>query len=71
MPLIGHEYEVRCEDFESGTLEGWFHATFLTPHARQMGWVWEIDDARFRELGIEEVTIVEVRAVSRGEGKDE
>ena len=62
--LIGHEYEVRCEDMESGTLDGWFRAKYLTPHARQMGWLWEIDDPRFVKLGIEEVHIVEVRPLS-------
>jgi predicted transposase YdaD len=62
--LIGHEYEVRVEDFDRGTIDGWFRAKYLTPHARQMGWLWEIDDPRFVRLKLEEVSIVEVRPLS-------
>ena len=70
--LIGHEYEVRVEEIERGTLPGWFRATFLSPHARHMGWSWEITDPRFARYKIEEVGIVEVRACSRpGRGMGE
>ena len=62
--LIGHEYEVRVEDFVGGTIDGWFRAKYLTPNGRQMGWLWEIDDPRFTRLGLEEVGIVEMRAVT-------
>ena len=62
--LIGHEYEVRVEHLEGGTIDGWFRAKYLTPHAREMGWLWEIDDPRFARLGVDEVSIVEVRPLS-------
>ncbi|MFA5187550.1 MAG: hypothetical protein WC551_13810, partial [Patescibacteria group bacterium] len=62
--LIGHEYEVMVDDLESGTKIGWFRAKFLTPHAREMGWAWEIIDPRFARLRIEEVHIVQVRSIS-------
>jgi hypothetical protein len=61
--LIGHEYEVRIEDFERGTIDGWFRAKYLTPHAKQEGWLWEIDDPCFVRLKLEEVNIIEVRPV--------
>lgn len=60
---IGHEYEVRCEDFERGDL-GWFRAKYLTPHAKEMEWLWEIHDPKFAKLGLEEVHIVEVRSIA-------
>ena len=65
--LIGHEYEVRVEHCDGGTIDGWFRAKYLTPHAREMGWLWEVDDPRFTRLGIEEVSIVEVRPLSNAE----
>lgn len=45
--LFGGEYEVRCEDFEYGDL-GWFRAKYMTAHAREMEWLWEIIDPRFK-----------------------
>jgi len=62
--LIGHEYEVRVEDDCRGLVDGWFRARYLTPHARQMGWLWEIEDSRFSRMKLEEVSIVEVRPIS-------
>ena len=62
--LIGHEYEVRVEDFDRGTIDGWFRAKYLTPRAKEMGWLWEIDDPEFRRRRLEEVSIVEVRPIS-------
>lgn len=69
--LIGHEYEVRVEDFDRGTIDGWFRAKYLTPNARQMGWLWEIDDPRFARLKLEEVSIVEVRPLSNASNQAE
>lgn len=66
--LIGHEYEVRVEDCDKGTIDGWFRAKFLTPHAKEMCWLWEIDDPKFSKLKIEEVRIVEVRAIHKAGG---
>jgi hypothetical protein len=69
--LIGHEYEVRIEDFDDGFIDGWFHAIFLSPHAREMGWSWEITDPRFARYKLEEVHIIEVRKLTchaQGEG---
>jgi hypothetical protein len=59
--LIGREYEVRVEHVDGCPIDGWFRAKYLTAHAREMGWLWEIDDPRFSRLGVEEVNIVAVR----------
>jgi hypothetical protein len=59
--LIGHEYEVRVEHLDGSPIDGWFRAKYLTAHAREMEWLWEIDDPRFSRLGVEEVAIIAVR----------
>ena len=56
--LFGKEYEVECEDFEEGNL-GWFHAKYMTSRARNMDWLWEITDPRFKYDG--EVSIIDWR----------
>jgi hypothetical protein len=61
--LIGHEYEVRLADVDGVEYDGWFRARYLTATARSMGWLWEFEDNRLRLLGIEEATVVDVRAV--------
>ncbi len=67
--LIGHEYEVRVEDADRGTVAGWFRAKYMTPRAKRMGWLWEIDDPRFVRMELDEVSIIDVRPLSNG--KDE
>lgn len=65
--LIGHEYEVRVQLIEGEAIDGWFRAKFLTPLARKEGWVWEMNAPAFSRLGYVEVSIVEVRPLSRQE----
>ena len=50
--LIGREYEVRVEHVDGCPIDGWFRAKYLTAHAREMGWLWEIDDPRFSRLKV-------------------
>jgi hypothetical protein len=61
--LIGHEYDVRLADDNGVEYNGWYRARYLTANARAMGWRWEFTDPRLRLLGIEEATVVDVRAV--------
>lgn len=45
--LFGKTYEVECEECEGGNL-GWFTAIYMSSHAREMGWAWEIIDPKFK-----------------------
>lgn len=59
--LFGDEYLVACEDWDDGFI-GWFKAKYMTSHAREMGWLWEIIDPKFRCDG--EVHILDWKAAN-------
>jgi len=64
--LFGSEYDVECEDFVEGNL-GWYRAKYMTSHARHMGWLWEINDPRFRRDS--EVSIIDWRLPVKPRGE--